>query len=133
MSHNKQIEVPEELNAVARQAYETWRATCDPAEQYTNGAVRVTEAVLRWISENPRVPTDEQVTEMHQICDLEQILIAWQRCMFLKPEPEMPEEIEEMLYGRKERPDEFVTIKRTYIDKDIIEAFRIGVQKGRPK
>ena len=87
----------------------------------------ILEAALLWLSENPIVPTSEQ---LHSIigklpvamCDIvwterDRALIAeWQRRMFLAPEPEVPEQIKD-LWQAQPTPD---AKRRT------IEAFRRG-------
>ncbi len=53
------------------------------------------EAALRWLGENPIVPTHDQIDEMQIACDLpafahhgfERICEEWQLRMFLAPEP----------------------------------------------
>ncbi len=65
-------------------------------------------AALRWLSENPIVPTDEQINSMvDKGSDLHwgwdsywrehtrDWLIEWQRRMFAAPDPEVTEEIEQ--------------------------------------
>lgn len=59
------------------------------------------EAALRWLSENPIVPTDEQIqatcaaiSEDWRVGEpfedtYRDLLVEWQRKMFLAPEPEM--------------------------------------------
>ena len=64
----------------------------------------ILEAALRWLSENPIVPTMEQATEMSDSghpCVLDGVWYAteWQRRMFLAPEPEVPEEIKDLLWS----------------------------------
>jgi hypothetical protein len=61
------------------------------------------EVALGWLAENPIVPTVEQASECckrHFSDDgLEFFrlgLIEWQRRMFLAPEPEVPEEIQDL-------------------------------------
>ena len=60
---------------------------------------RIVEAALRWLIENPIVPTHEQIDNMqfdstqlrhvmHHI--IEVAATEWQRRMFLAPEPEVP-------------------------------------------
>jgi len=58
------------------------------------------EAALRWMSENPIVPTDEQVAEMKKKLvpvhpHWANIVAEWQRRMFLAPEPELPCDIDD--------------------------------------
>ena len=60
---------------------------------------RMLKAALRWLSENPIVPTDAQIEEMKiKLVPVHphwsNIVAEWQRRMFLAPEPEtsLPEE-----------------------------------------
>lgn len=100
------------------------------------------EAALRWLSENPIVPTSEQLYSTIgklpvAMCDIvwterDRAMIAeWQRCMFLAPEPKVPEEIKDLLSN----PEQFdkhpfqsnkVSLRKDIIEKIAIEAFRRG-------
>jgi hypothetical protein len=83
---------------------------------------------LRWLSGNPRVPTPSQVESMarslNSTWSLRDIpfIVEWQRRMFLASEPEVPEEIKDLLTLAGSCPgpsrDEFVNC--------VIEAFRRG-------
>ena len=90
------------------------------------------EAALRWLSENPILPTAEQLYSTIgklpvAMCDIvwterDRALIAeWQRRMFLAPEPEVPEEIKD-LWQAQPTPD---AKRRT------VEAFQRGQQVSR--
>ena len=64
------------------------------------------EAALRWLSENPIVPTSRQERELvdswikeTSLGKTEHLVTEWQRRMFLAPEPEVPEEIKDLLAG----------------------------------
>ncbi len=86
------------------------------------------EASLRWLSENPIIPTDEQVEEMRiKLVPVHphwgNIVAEWQRRMFLAPELEVLEPIKDLLCGGGDaeayfRPD-------IYNDR-IVEAYRRG-------
>ena len=54
----------------------------------------ILEAALRWLSDNPIKPTRHQVTELMVIPFMFE---EWQRRMFLAPEPEIPEELRDMV------------------------------------
>jgi hypothetical protein len=95
----------------------------------------ILEAALRWLSENPIVPTEKQERKlddawMESKKDLasryykcahatEFGAIEWQRMMFLEPEPEVPEEIKDLIAGV--HPD---------VAPIAIEAFRRGQKAG---
>jgi len=58
------------------------------------------EAALRWLSDNPIVPTVDQAQEIWAYVSrgesfLRNLFVEWQRRMFLAPEPEEPEKIKE--------------------------------------
>ena len=97
MSETK-IKVPEGMRRAAEDAV----VRDLPGSNYC-GIVNVgLEAALRWLSENPIVPTMEQATEMSDSghpCVLDGVWYAteWQRRMFLAPEPEVPEALDGML------------------------------------
>jgi hypothetical protein len=49
------------------------------------------EAALRWQSENPQVPTEQQLSDMAadaHVC-MDEVIAEWQRRMYLAPEPEV--------------------------------------------
>ena len=65
------------------------------------------EAALRWLSENPQVPTDEQIDEMiDSYSDIagtpgatKRLIAEWQRRMFFAQESEVPEKVNGNLIG----------------------------------
>ena len=84
------------------------------------------EAALRWLAENPMIPTDKQLGEIRGNIvhtygsDITwHICAEWQRRMFLSPEPEVPEEIIDLLC-------------RGDVDRNplILEAYRRGLKAG---
>lgn len=102
------------------------------------------EAALRWLSENPIVPTDEQLASMFKefpegpsVIGPKQIIELWQRRCFLAPESEVPDEIKDMLWN--ESPRECVIPKeegaglkaRKLHNKEILEAYRRGYKSTR--
>ncbi len=94
------------------------------------GVERILEAALRWLSEKPIVPTPEQANDLWKatngaLKDVWPILIVteWQRIMFRAPEPEVPEEIKDLLHiSLPETPEIVQESVRSYI----IEAYRRG-------
>ena len=90
----KRVIVPE---GMVKAAIFAWRL--HPIRGYPpeDAVCKAVEAALRWLSENPIVPTMEQATEMSDSghpCVLDGVWYAteWQRRMFLAPEPEVHEE-----------------------------------------
>ena len=73
------------------------------------------EAALLWLSKNPIVPTYEQIESLLKICVQnvpgkngmtlyqKEFCKEWQRIMFLSPDPEVPEEIKDLLYCEQDR------------------------------
>ena len=94
----------------------------------------ILEAALRWLSENPIVPTDEQAKLLGKVYasnnfgsdyhdSLKRTVVEWQRRMFLAPEPEVPEEVKDLLWDGQTGEDE-------EHNRKIIEAFNRG-QKSK--
>lgn len=93
---------------------------------------------LRWLSENPIVPTDAFLQEMlrkpffrngdwtdpqvFRFCE------EWQRRMFLAPKPTVPEEIKDLLHTRFPETPEIV---HESIHAYILEAFRRGQKAAK--
>jgi hypothetical protein len=80
------------------------------------------EAAIRWLAENPIVPTKEQIDQIDYFLDgepnfVESHAVEWQRRMFLAPEPEAPDAVKD-LYD--EAPPGGTA------QKAIIEAYRRG-------
>ncbi len=73
------------------------KAACDEICELGTGSGRevtrkVLEAFIRWQSENPRVPTGQQLWEMSTkgpLADVNFVCAEWQRRMYLAPEPEV--------------------------------------------
>ena len=88
------------------------------------------EAVVQWIAENPIVPTDAQVMAMNAPVAADWngwarvAAVAWQRIMFVAPEPEIPRELALLLTRQG------CTYTRDEIDGLIEKAYRIG-QKSK--
>jgi len=93
-------------------------------EQYkqTHQVNKALEAALRWLSENPIVPTLDKFGPM-QIdmrrsgleCTPWNVAIEWQRRMFLAPEETLPSELIDIIHGKNE-----------WSPADILEAYRRG-------
>ena len=93
----------------------------------------VLEKALRWLSENPIVPTQKQADELWKIA-IEQnpdknetthaaknMVIEWQRRMFVAPELEVPEAVKDLLSGYADIDQHW---KKA--DENIIEAYHRG-------
>ncbi len=95
-------------------------------EPYQVQVGKAIEAVLRWLSENPIVPTDEQMAQIvaawrqgHPENFYIHCSIEWQRRMFLV-EPEMPKEIEDLIAKH------FGVNPSDWVKQLAIESFRCG-------
>ena len=90
---------------------------------------RALEAAVRWLAENPIEPTKEQWSKLWTDTRSGglhggnyKMLSEWQRRMFLAPEPEVPQGIDDLLFGTV--PSSTVRIRNH--DEDVREAFRRG-------
>ena len=87
------------------------------------------EAALRWLSENPIVPNELQFSRLYDESDLKDgrltyhAVIEWQLRMFDAPEPEVPEEIKDLLV---DLDSETTTGERRDRNVSVIEAYRRG-------
>ena len=98
------------------------------------------ESSLRWLSENPVVPTVEESKELWrtsgaavELTESKRASIyatEWQRRMFLVEEDRVPEEIKDMLLGISEELNPTVTGNEH--NAAVIEAYRRG-QKSKEK
>jgi hypothetical protein len=88
------------------------------------------EAALHWLAENPIAPTCKQwkrLAEETPMLQPEERVAEWQRRMFLAPEPEVPELVQDVLedlLGTLEISHMGVSYEST--KSAIIEAFRRG-------
>lgn len=102
---SKRIVVPEGMLKVALDSWSvSGRVQLHPNTIASIGASL--EAALLWLSENPIVPTEEQWKAMNNerqwpdsVGRRQWLVAEWQRRMFLAPEPEVPEEIADLLVG----------------------------------
>ena len=106
----------------------------DAAMKYQDSGIQcgaALEAALRWLSENPIVPSVEQCDAIRDVLgpredlmqwQVKEVAFEWQRRIFLAPEPEMIGE---------ETLDRFCARFRT-IGEAALEAYRLG-QQSREK
>ena len=135
----KKIVVPEEMLKSAidgtwTQTHGNARPACSPRVQadIENNIKATVEAALRWLSENPIEPTQKQSRKLY--ADVPQGLlvdevpswyaIVWQRRMFLAPDLEVPEDVDDLLWpvGCHTSVETVEQIN----NKRIIEAYRRG-------
>lgn len=115
------------------------QAAMDAQEIYAIPQTRhIVEAVLRWLSENPIVPTPDQWAAASDAVSVRyrkkfgvsfsfshtEIAEEWQRRMFLAPEPSAPIELIDLLWQGKVVMPADESIKEN--DRRIIEAYRRG-------
>jgi hypothetical protein len=87
----------------------------------------ILEAALRWLAENPIVPSDEDIESMREEAALARhFAVEWQRRMFLAPEPEVLEEIKDLLWDEALADD---AGPRWKINEGVIEAYRRGQEQ----
>ena len=100
------------------------------------------EAAVRWLSDNPIVPSLEQawnLTKKFQDDPIEQdmavfLVREWQKRMFLAEESHVPQEIKDLLYSSGGRvacdnpKDGYRFIAES--DRRVLEAYRIGQKAG---
>lgn len=93
---------------------------------------------LRWLSENPVVPTDEQATQVEEsilvrrdhLHHLIMFATNWQRRMFLSPEEELPAEVKALL---DETQVSRMGISYESAQEAVAKAYRLGLQRGRER
>ena len=91
----------------------------------------------RWLSENPIVPTDEQMCSMGKAWEASDIdgegffyAVEWQRRMF-RAEPEVPEAIKDLLIsteGVQNGPPETIDQVVSRLNARTLEAYRRGLR-----
>lgn len=101
----------------------------------------IVEAVLRYISEHPQVPTLKQLREIETCAAhepqgstrwLSDIITEWQRRCFVQEEPEIPEEIKDLL-GMMDAYMDHDPDSPSYPRDLVFEAYRRGLRKGEKK
>ncbi|MHB1957029.1 MAG: hypothetical protein ACYCOU_25210 [Sulfobacillus sp.] len=95
---------------------------------------RIIEAVLRYQSEHPKVPTDCDLYEMDKrahdsdwLNNRRFLCVEWQRIKDLAPEPEAPERIQ-ALVAIAENLISTAEWCRCDLDHALLEAYRRGLQ-----
>lgn len=102
-----------------------------------SGIKSALESALRWLSENPIVPTDEQVesfsTEPMSVTAWAKAWAAeWQRQMFVAPEPQIPEEIRDLLLPNFSNAVQMVTGEHgTRTEAKYVEAVKEAFLRGQ--
>lgn len=102
-------------------------------------ATIILESALRWLSENPIAPTHQQVqaianSNVYYTEDVSKWIAEWIRRMFLDSEPEIPEEIHNLLWSERESSEPSETSVSIHARKmhnaEVIEAYRRGQKAG---
>jgi hypothetical protein len=125
-----------------------WEAVAEKMKKYTDEGqdghvaelhvARIAiEAALLWLSENPRIPTPEELDPLclrYSWLDRDSVRFGtreWQRVMFLAPdEPAVPEEIKDLMAGIEDMP--VTEREREWAKKVVIEAYRRGRSDSFP-
>ena len=135
---NEKIKVPEGMLVAAHNA--------PGLEREGNRYYYITcglKAALHWLSEHPIVPTEAQVMEILQervasghitgeeYCAIPPATVRfciaeWERHMFDAPEPEVPEEIKDMLLDARASDSERCFFKPSVYNERIVEAYHRG-------
>ena len=96
--------------------------------------LQILEVALRWQRDNPPVPTMEQINSIRQvnlngpdedIYKPQFYCREWMRRMYDAPEPEVPEEIKDLLHTT------IYNMEDNDCNKRIIESYRRGQKSGR--
>ena len=121
----KKIVVPDGMLAVATAACEKWSGIRE-----SQLAQKVLESALAWLAKNPISPTPEQAIAIAKSRFDDRVTgiwfatgaVEWQRRMFLAPEPEVPEEIKDLMdrWGNR-------------FDEAILQAYRRGLAAKEKK
>lgn len=126
----KKIVVPEEmLDAVNG-------ASVVAQNLHDESLFEMLEAALRWLSDNPIVPTVEQSSDMMEkfpVNTTRNVCVEWQRRMFLASKPDFPEEMHNLLWSEREtgNPPSATSVSvhaRQVHNRQIVEAYRLGQQ-----
>lgn len=124
------IEVPREMLAAA------W--SCWIGEHGVDTSINtLLKHALLWLAENPTVPTNKEGQKLWNLfsavmsCDETSSLIAteWQRRMFLKCEPELPEEVKALLLKHGFVGSHFEGAPSS-LAKALTEAYALGKKAG---
>ena len=128
----KRYVVPEQMRLAVAQAV---HLECGRVDYHPQIRVAL-EAAVRWLAENPVLPTDEQIRELFSLTNhkvdcasYREREYEWQRRMFLAPEPEVPEAVKDLLWDSANLVAKNVGIfgdVPVQVDKNIIEAYRRG-------
>ena len=130
----KRIVVPD---GMMKAVSNTWEVKSHKVE--INKAEAIIQAALRWLSENPIVPTRQNLEDMRTDWEdtpeqnAEKVVIflisEWQRRIFLAPESEVPEAVKNLLldgadfiHGQKHADE---------ANKNVIEAYNRGLKEGK--
>lgn len=142
----KRIVVPEGMLKAVIEHHPARRFLQDDPKLYATTTLEaVLEAALRWISENPRVPTDGQAEEIalesyysdpalpdSLLTKIKvNMAVEWQRRMFLAPEPNSLDDL--YIFPNQFIPGDLkVDISANDVNVRINEAYRRG-QQSREK
>jgi hypothetical protein len=129
-----QIKVPEGMLKAALKAseYISYEREKKIMQWYPQSVVPMLEEALRWQKENPPVPTAEQWSALLSEPELWggtaivygiRCAVAWVRRMYDEPEPEVPEEVTEIIAS-------FIEPQGKAVQAAILEAYQRGKKAG---
>lgn len=137
----KKIIVPQKMHSAAWNAQHEHAKTHGPAVGCLPGSPCSLdvglEAALRWLSENPIVPTHKQVQDIAQsnvyyTSDVAKWIVEWQRRMFLAPELDIPDGVEDLMWSETlYAGDTGFHDAIPNINKAIVEAFHRGQESRK--
>lgn len=135
------IEVPEGMIECAIGAVDyLWikaPSAWNPSQNKQSIAKAAVSAALLYLAEHPIVPSDSQRLLMAEdfnksgvICAVDYYSVEWQRRMFLKREPKIPEEVKELLvYGSDLQINQHSDNIRE-VNARITKAYELGKKEG---
>ena len=139
MGTGVKVLVPEGMLDAACEQYEVQLRVVNG----TQGVEKILASALRWLADNPIVPNDDNVRDVSMVVGpgtgtydmMRGFMVGWQRRMFLAPEPEVPQELESLLFPTPSgipvvMTPSCVTVQKEVNDR-IIEAYRRGQKAGK--
>ena len=128
-----------QIPKVIRDAVHNALASYPVAANTSHAAEIACEAFAKALAEHPVIPTHEQAIALCEVfedkggsrkpdyCDsIRAVAIEFQRCMFVAPEPEVPEGIKDMLLDARSPDSEHCFFKPSVYNERITEAYRRG-------
>lgn len=105
-----------------------------------SGTESILAGALKWLAENPITPTNEEFIRLSKdlltpedakngnIVSASVLMAEWQRRMFLEPEPEIPDEVDDLIWDM-DTPRSSMQDARH--NRQIVEAFKRGLKSTK--